>query len=100
MPGEGAMMEGGMSSKGRGGFDNPEKNFGGPGGRSQPGSRLIDTSALDGIAPLPKSPLELPPATTYYQIDVRWTIQLIDPNPPSDLGDQDVVDENEGSLRK
>jgi hypothetical protein len=80
-------MEGAGITEGRGGgkgggFDGPRPGefMGAPGGNRSAG--LADTSGIDSIAPLPKSPLELPPSTPYFQIDVRWTIQLLDPAAP------------------
>lgn len=46
-----------------------------PGGRSSFGG----SNNLDMIAPLPTPAPTLPPDTEYFQVEVTWTIQLIDP---------------------
>ena len=35
------------------------------------------------LAPLPTPAETLPPDTDYYQVEVSWIVQLVDPNAPA-----------------
>lgn len=48
-----------------------------------PGSRSMGSGNLDALAPLPTAAATLPPDTNYYQVDVSWIVQLVDPNAPA-----------------
>lgn len=93
-----ANPSGGESGRGRGSFENPGgfgKGRGGfegggeatvtPGGRGfMPQNRgPMGNSNLETLAPLPMPAATLPPDTEYYQVEVSWIVQLVDPNAPA-----------------
>ncbi len=47
-----------------------------------PGSQSMGGGNLDMLAPLPTAAATLPPDTNYYQVEVAWIVQLLDPNAP------------------
>lgn len=48
-------------------------------GFQSPGMRSFGGGLnLDSLAPLPQPAATLPPDTEYYQVEVAWTIQLVD----------------------
>jgi len=90
-PGSGARPASGRDSgrergfapggKGSSGMEGGMMVGGEHGGSQFPGrGGMMGGGNLDAIAPLPTPALTLPPDTEYYQVEVTWTIQLIDPN--------------------
>lgn len=82
--GPGRGSEGGFEvgfTKGRGG----EEGMAVSGGVTPGGGRYAGNSSLnlDSLAPLPTPAATLPPDTDYYQVEVSWIIQLVDPNAPA-----------------
>ena len=73
--------KGGMSMESGGGMFAPS------GGESSafgsPGSRSMGGGNLEALAPLPTPAASLPPDTFYYQVDVSWIVQLLDPDAPA-----------------
>lgn len=81
-PGRGGERDFGHGGKGGGGMEGGGGMFAPPMGEGfSPGSRSSfgGSNNLDMIAPLPTPAPTLPPDTEYFQVEVTWTIQLIDP---------------------
>ncbi len=76
-----------FSGKGRmGGFEGGggEATVNPAGGRYVPQGRgSMGNSNLETLAPLPMPAATLPPDTEYYQVEVSWIIQLVDPHAPA-----------------
>ncbi len=69
----GGLGKGGMETPMGEGFAPMGEGFQSPGMRSFGGGLN-----LDSLAPLPQPAATLPPDTEYYQVEVAWTIQLVD----------------------